>query len=208
MNILDRAKLLPESSWALLGKENYLPQFFNDVLGCGDYFDLDWQEQVNFPLDFVWVNVHLCTDTQVGKRIYRYKGQVFLVTNQSARKSDETPYVVNKNVLKQCVKDFRELAGEKEEGWDEEIDSSHLILQSFGYFQVNYSSEIMSNSAYYLSKDVERDTDNLVPCHVVRKGFDLEGYRDGCEIVITKQGNSLQVSVKDLFFKEFGKYET
>ena len=84
-----------------------------------------------------------------------------------------------------------------------EIDSSHEILKSSGYFMVNYSSEGLTKKAYYLPDGAKRDSDNLIPCKIVNSGFNVNSYCDGFGITLEGSSEVIKTTVDSVFFKEF-----
>ena len=200
MNILEKAALLPEDKWTRYGEDHYLPELFNEVFGVPDYLSLEWEDQKKFPLDFVWVNTHICTDTQVGKKIYRYKGVMFAITEQEYRRDDENLFIINKKVLRECIADFRELCQDEDVN---EIEDDHPVLKSCGYFNLKYSSEALTKNAYFLPEGAERDSDNLLACRITSYGLSVNSYCDGYRVKLVDTDEVLTVTSDRIFFKEF-----
>ena len=200
MNILERAALLPESAWTPLGKDYYLPDFFREVLWVQGDFSGEWEDFKNFPLEFVWVNTHLCTDTQVGKKIYRYKGKMFILSEQEYRRDDENVYVIDKKVLKECIADFREMFGDNNHL--KEISLEDPLLESCGYFRLKFSTGNLTRKAYYLPEGDSFSPGKLIPCVIVANDLTTDTYADTFRVQFNN-GEFLKVKVGRVFFKEF-----
>jgi hypothetical protein len=115
-----------------------------------------------------WIAKHLCTDTWVGLRAYFIDGELFAVTRQNARKSDEEFKWVSEYMY-EYVRLYILSLTEKDEHNFELVDMEEDIGE---FYPIHYAGQFLKHDVTYNGKPAKIIRQNTYefkePCVLIR----------------------------------------